>query len=107
MNASIIDQRKHRRRPANLAVVLVKSDESERKNVFFIGQIRDVSMGGIRVVTNKACKFQRGDKFEIYIKHPESEDGDAHVQIGAEVVWYNPSTRNLGMKFDVNPFVDY
>ncbi len=94
------ERRRHLRRPMQLPAVFVRLEGNNMPGKFFLGHIRDASIGGVKVVMKKKDQFEKGDRFLIYVYEAGkgTEEPAIPVQIKAEIVWQDSEVRTMGMK---------
>ena len=94
------ERRRHLRRPMELPAVFVRLEDNNMPGKFFLGHIRDASVGGLRMIAKKKGHFEKGDRFLIYVYEADRtpEESGVPVQLKAELVWQDRENRVLGMK---------
>ena len=102
------ERRRHLRRPMEIPAVFVRLEDNNMPGNFFLGHIRDASIGGLKVVMKKKDQFEKGDRFLIYVYevHKTPDEPAIPVQIKAELVWQDRELHTMGMKTTnfISPF---
>ncbi len=92
------ERRNHRRRTVELPIAILNINNQKGRQGVFLGQVRDASASGIRVVTQKFFDFNPGDEFLLYALHQQGADFATAIEIRAKLVWQDKNKGVLGMK---------
>ncbi len=94
------DRRIYGRHPLEMMVYFSLQD-GDGKSSWYVGQMKDAGMGGIKIRSNRPVALRRGSKISLrcLLNLIPSDSDQKPVKIEGKIIWYDSYTGYFGLKY--------